>query len=163
MRQQLPPGAPATSKEAFAYIGAVRSPTINDMKVMVLVEASAKGMYDDLANAASVPAVAELLCANGREELGHAYRVSKAIKVLTGEAYPVPDLADNPYYEPMQNVSLSREMLEGLATLEAAGEPLYEAWAASVGDEDAAAIFRLNGAEETGHGRRMQEAAALMV
>ncbi|HTP78656.1 MAG TPA: hypothetical protein VMJ73_16960, partial [Rhizomicrobium sp.] len=62
---------PASSGEAFRHINAVTSPTIDDLKLMVYLEASGQVGYGDLAASANA-AVAELLNANGREEVAHA-------------------------------------------------------------------------------------------
>ena len=40
MTNLIPAGAPATIGEAFAHINAVTAPSIDDLKVMVLLEAA---------------------------------------------------------------------------------------------------------------------------
>ena len=39
---------------------------------------------------------------------------------------------------------------------------MYETWAASTSNEEAARLFRLNGKEEADHGNRLLEAAGLL-
>src|SRR5471032_768204 len=73
---------PASAGEAFRHINAVTAPTIDDLKLMVYLEASGEVGYGDLADGAP-EAVAKLLNANGREEVAHAHRVAKAIRLLT--------------------------------------------------------------------------------
>jgi len=57
----LPHNAPANLYEAFAYIGSVRHATIDDLKLMLLLEAAGKEMYDDLAADAADPEIRSLL------------------------------------------------------------------------------------------------------
>jgi rubrerythrin len=159
----LPPGAPATLNEAFAYIGAVTAPSIDDLKLMVVLEAAGKGLYDDLAAGVEDEAVRALLARNGREELAHAHRVSRAIGTLTEADYPVPAPAENPYLTgPAPKRAVDRAVLMALAEAEFAGENLYERWAANCANPEAAALFRQNGREETEHGLRLQQAANLL-
>ena len=70
---------PESAGEAFKHINAVTAPTLDDLKLMVYLEASGQVGYGDLANAAPNESVAKLLNANGREEVAHAHRVAKAI------------------------------------------------------------------------------------
>ena len=155
---ELSPKMPKTQSEAFAHIAAVKAPTIDDLKVMMLLEASAKGLYYDLADEAPNQAVADLLRKNGDEELKHAHRVRDAIEKLTGENVQVPSPEQNPYCEPPKPVTMTAEMLQGLAQTERDGETLYESWASSLNNEDAAALLRMNAKEERGHSERVQRA-----
>jgi hypothetical protein len=159
MPTQLPPGAPATIGEAFAHINGVTAPTVDDLKVMVLLEAAGLDLYRGISAGSDNPAVVALLEHNGREELAHSHRVAKAILAISGESYPPPEAADNPYLDgPMMEVPLTPEGLRGLSQGEFAGEGLYERWAANCDNAEAARLFRLNGGEERDHG----EAAELL-
>jgi hypothetical protein len=161
--QELPSGAPATLGEAFGLINATTHPGIDVLKVMVLVEAAGKRLYEDLADQVADPAVKALLCHNGREELAHAHRVARAIGALTGSDYPVPAPDANPYLaSPAPARPVTAAMLNQLAAAEFGGEALYEHWAANIGNPEAAALFRQNGIEESEHGARLQQAAALL-
>ncbi len=161
--QPLPQGAPATLNEAFGYITNLKTPTVEDMKVMVLVEAASKNLYEAIADGVSDPQAKALLQANGREELAHAHRVAKAIGAITGTDYPVPSPEDNPYLAaPLPQYEVNKAMLAGLAEVEFNGDNLYGAWAEHCGNAEAAALFRLNGREEIGHGERLQQASALL-
>lgn len=163
MPTQLPPGAPATIGEAFAHINSVTAPTVDDLKVMVLLEAAGLDLYRGMKAATDNSAVAALLEHNGREEMAHAHRVSKAIRAISGEDYPPPESADNPYLSgPIPAPPVTADALRGLARGEFGGEGLYESWAASSDNAEAARLFRLNGGEEREHGDRLLEAAALL-
>jgi rubrerythrin len=159
----IPEGCPGTLFEAFAHIAAAEAPTVDTLKVMVMVEAAGKALYDDMALGTDNAEVQALLRHNGREELAHAHRVAKAIGAITGTAYPVPGPAENPYLvTPPPRAAVTRESLLKLAEAEFGGEDLYARWASNVGVEEAAALFRLNGREETEHGGRLQQAAELL-
>ena len=97
MMINLPDDAPKTLGEAFARINSVTAPTITDLKVMVLVEAAGQTLYEKSAEGATDPRVKALLIENGHEEMKHARRAAEVVKLLTGEEFPAPDAADNPY------------------------------------------------------------------
>ncbi len=163
MTVALPAGAPQTLGEAFGYINTVTAPTIDDLKVMVLLEAAGLELYRSISAGSDNPAVVALLEHNGREEVAHSHRVAKAILAISGEPFPPPEDPDNPYLNgPMLEFPLTAEGLRGLAQAEVAGEQLYECWAANCDNAEAARLFRLNGKEEAEHGGRLLEAAALL-
>ncbi|MEO0033209.1 MAG: hypothetical protein RIS94_2967 [Pseudomonadota bacterium] len=160
----LEPGMPQTIGEAFAYIGTLTAPTITDLKVMVLVEAASETLYRATAEGTDNAGVIDLLHHNGREEMKHAHRVSQAIALLGGGDYPPPAAKDNPYLAlgtfPLG--AMTPEGLRKLAQGEFGGEALYEGWAAKVANAEAAELLRANGREETDHGNRLLQAAALL-
>lgn len=163
MAIQLPTGAPQTLSEAFGYIKELTEPTLDDLKMMVLVEAAGQELYFDMSAGSDNPEVVALLKHNGRDELAHSHRISKAILAISGESYPPPEASDNPYLQgPIPRAPLTVEGLRGLAEGEFDGEQMYEAWAASTSNEEAARLFRLNGKEEADHGNRLLEAAGLL-
>lgn len=163
MTTTLPSGAPTTMSAAFAHINSVTTPTVDDLKVMVMLEAAGLELYNHLAAATDNAAVAALLQHNGREEMAHAHRVSKAILAISGEEFLPPQSAENPYLmAEMPPMPVTSESLQSLADSEFAGENLYEGWAENIGNDEAARQFRLNGKEEADHGNRLHEAAALL-
>jgi rubrerythrin len=158
---QLPANAPDSVGAAFAHINAVTTPTIDDLKLMVFLEASGLTAYEELAAATTNAAVSELLRANGREEMAHAHRVSKVIKTLTGEDFPPPSAEQNPYARPSGR-AVDAQMLAGIVAAENNGNDLYETWARNTADAEAAALLRQNGKEEVRHGERAAQAMALL-
>ncbi len=163
MPVSIPEGSPQTLGAAFGHIYTIDKPTIDDLKVMVLVEAAGQTLYAETAKGTDHPGVKDLLNHNGREEMAHAHRVSKAIKALTGEDFPPPAAEDNPYLEgPIPSTPVTPEGLEKTAEAEFGGEALYAKWADSIGNDEAAALFRQNGKEESDHGNRLMDAAALL-
>src|SRR5579862_1519472 len=94
---EIPTGAPATLSEAFAHIATLDKPGIDELKVMVLLEAAGQELYRSMATGTDHAGVVAILEHNGREELAHGHRVAKAIRALSGEDYLPPAAADNPY------------------------------------------------------------------
>jgi rubrerythrin len=159
----LPQGAPQTLGEAFAHIYTVEKPSLTDLKVMVLVEAAGLTLYDETAKATDHEGVQALLRHNGREEMAHAHRVAKAIRAISGEDFPPPNAAENPYLSgPIPSAPVTPEGLKKTAEAEFGGDALYARWADATENAEAAALFRLNGSEESQHGNRLLEAAALL-
>jgi rubrerythrin len=158
----LPAHLPQTVDGASAHIYTVTRPSADDLKLMVCLEAAGQGFYGAFAEAAANDEVRAIFHKNGQEEMGHAHRVSRALKLLYDEEFEVPQPADNPYYAWPKDIVLSKEMIDGIAQQELAGDALYELWATNLGHEEAGRLLRLNGREERGHGERMQRAAALL-
>jgi rubrerythrin len=163
MMVAIPEGAPATLSEAFGHIYTVEAPSITDLKVMVLVEAAGLTLYEQTATGTDHQGVKDLLHHNGREEMAHAHRVSKAIRAMSGEDFPPPDAANNPYLTgPIPSTPVTPEGLRKTAEAEFGGDALYARWADATSNADAAALFRQNGKEESDHGNRLLAAAALL-
>ncbi len=163
MTVTIPVGSPQTLGAAFGHIYTVETPTIDDLKVMVLVEAAGLTLYENTAKGTDNQAVKDLLNHNGREEMAHAHRVSKAIRAISGEDFPPPAAADNPYLAgPIPSTPLTAEGLTKTAEAEFGGDALYARWADKIGNAEAAALFRQNGKEESDHGNRLLQAAALL-
>ena len=159
----IPEGAPDTLGAAFAHINAVTAPTLTDFKVMVLVEAAGQTLYDISAEGTDHPGVKALLKDNGVEEMKHARRVAEVIKLLSGEDFPPPPRDENPYLTGHIPVAtLTPEGLRKTAEAEFNGDQLYAGWAATITHPEAAALLRQNGVEESDHGNRLLQAAALL-
>jgi rubrerythrin len=158
---QLPASAPATSGEAFAHINAVTDPTIDDLKLMVYLEASGQTAYFEMAQSAPNSEIAKLLEANGREEMAHAHRVAGVIKLLSGEEFPVPAASENRYAVPSGR-KVDRALLEMLIGAETNGCTLYADWASHTSNPEAAAMLLQNGKEEVRHAERAAEALKLL-
>jgi rubrerythrin len=156
----IPAGRPTNMYEAFAYIGSVEEPTLDDFRLMVLLEAAGKSMYDDLADDVESPELKAMLRECGHEEWLHAERMSRAVEILSGVPYPVPAEGENPYLVGWVKPRLTRELTDSLAKAEAGGEAMYGGWAAQCGNAEVAALFRQSGREETDHARRLERISA---
>ena len=121
---KLPAHLPQTVDGAAAHIYAVSTPSSDDLKVMVFLEAAGQGFYGAVAEAAPNDEIRAIFSRNGQEEVGHAHRVSRAMKLLFDEDFGVPEPADNPYYAWPKDVVLSRAMIDGIAEQELAGDAL---------------------------------------
>jgi len=153
---------PQTSEAAFAYIGTIDTPSVDDLKLMVCLEASGLSFYKALAAGAPSKAISDLLSANGREEMAHARRLQKAIMILTGETFEIPSPDANPYDTAPASLPVDEKLLDNMATGEFGGELMYENWAAKIGNDEVAGLLRQNGKEERRHGERAQQAKALL-
>lgn len=158
----LPAGMPQTSEAAFAYIGTIDRPSVDDLKLMVCLEASGLSFYKALAAGAPSKAIGDLLAANGREEMAHARRLQKAIEILTGETFDIPAPDANPYDTAPATLPVDETLLDNMAKGEFGGELMYEGWAAKIGNDEVAKLLRQNGKEERRHGERAQQAKALL-
>jgi len=159
MDLDLPANAPKTTREAFDYIGKLgRGATVGDLKILALVEAVGLKLYEEIASKAEHPEVKKLLLANGREELGHAHRVSKAIELLTGKPFPIPAIEHNPMFTEISPMPITKAAFGGLVKAENSGGNLYENIASGFDNAEVVALLKLNGKEEVAHGARMQEA-----
>ena len=156
---ELPTNAPKTTNEAFAYIGKLaQGASVDDLKILALVEAVGLKLYEDIASRAGHPEVRKLLLANGREELAHAHRVSKAIEILSGKPFPIPAIEDNPMFTGISPMPITRAAFEGLVRGETSGGDLYDGIAASFDNAEVIALLKQNGKEEVQHGQRVQQA-----
>lgn len=155
----LPADAPKTTSEAFAWLGKLANgATVDDLKILALIEAIGLKLYEEIASRAEHPEVKKLLLANGREELAHAHRVSKAIEILTGKPFPIPAIEQNPLYTGIAPMPVTRAAFEGLVKAEFSGGDLYDAVASSFDNPEVVALFKQNGREEIQHGLRVQQA-----
>jgi len=162
MGMQLGPDAPTTSAEAFAYIQRLKDgATVDDLKVLALTEALGLELYEAMARKTDHPEAQALLRRAGREELGHAHRISKAIEILTGEAFPIPEIDAHPFYTPL-DTPITKESLLGIAKGEFAGEDLYKGVASRFTDPDVLKLLALNGQEERQHGERLHQVVELL-
>ncbi len=159
---KLPAHLPQTVDGAAAHIYGVTKPSIDDLTVMLFLEAAGQGFYGAFAEAAPNDEIRAIFSKNGQEEVGHAHRVSRALKLLYGEDLGVPEPAENPYYAWPKDVVLSQEMIHGIADQELAGDALYDLWATNLDHEEAGRLLRQNGKEEKGHGERMRRAAGML-
>jgi rubrerythrin len=158
----LPDHLPRTVDDATRYIYGVTTPTADDLKLMVCLEAAGQGFYGAFAEAATNDEVKAIFAKNGQEELAHAHRVNRALKLVFDIEFPVPEPTDNPFYAWPKGTVITKDMLQGIAQAELAGDALYDLWATNLGNEEAARLLRQNGKEEKGHGERMLHAASLI-
>ncbi|HSB95004.1 MAG TPA: ferritin-like domain-containing protein [Spongiibacteraceae bacterium] len=159
----IPAGYPDNQMEAFALLATRDKLSIDDLKILALLETAGEAFYFAAAAAVDNPEAKALLTRNGQEERGHAHRVLKAITLMGGEPYTLPDAEGNPYIQPMQlDGMISSELLAMIAQGEQDGDLQYQTWAAAEANEEIAKIYRQNGSEETRHGERVAQVATLL-
>lgn len=153
---------PPDFNSALAYLASVTQPTIDDLRLMVVVEASGECLYQELADSVDDGRIKDVLVQNGREEMAHAHRVAKAVQHLTREACAVPEHAQNPYCGRPEKRVFTAATCASMIAGEIGGEDLYTVWANSLTNPAAAELLRQNGAEERRHGERLQTIAHLL-
>lgn len=161
----IPAGYPDNQMEAFALLASRPKLSIDDLKILALLETAGEAFYFAAARAVNNEAARALLMRNGQEERGHAHRVLKAIALLGGEPYTLPEDADNPYIVPLQlDGMIDADLLAMIQKGEQDGDLQYQAWADAESDAnpEVAKIYRQNGSEETRHSQRLAEVAALL-
>ena len=98
---------------------------------------------------------------NGREEVGHARRIRKAIAIKLGADYePSADLLERFDVPLPETVGL--ELFPLIVKAELDGDAGYQRWADNEPDPEVARLLRLNGREETKHGERASQALAIL-
>ena len=167
---QLPDGYTADSQAAFALMKTRPRLSIDDLKVLALLESAAEQFYFGLAQQMTNAEARALLTRNGQEELGHAHRLVKAIRLLESEGnytrvhFELPGAAENPFLQtPAPSVAVTPDFLELFALGEADGDLQYHAWADAEPNAEVAKIYRQNGVEETRHGERLTQVRAMLL
>jgi len=131
------------------------------MELLFRLECSGEDFYYALADRVGNEEAAELLRRNGREELGHARRVQRAIGIKLGADFV-------PAGETLERFSIALPDTVGVDLLplvvqgEINGDAGYQRWADHEPDPEVARLLRLNGREETKHGERVTQAIAIL-
>jgi hypothetical protein len=102
-----------------------------------------------------------LLRKNGREELGHARRVQRAIAIKLGQDYEPPAEVQQRFAIPLPD-TIPLDIFPAIVQAELDGDAGYQQWAEQESDPEVARLLRLNGREETRHGERVQQALAIV-
>ena len=105
---------------------------------------------------------AELLRRNGREELGHARRVGRAIAIKQGHDFEPIGRAAGAVRDGAARHHRPRHAARSSSQGEQAGDAGYQKWADNEPDPEVARLLRLNGREETLHGERVTQAIAIL-
>lgn len=153
----IPENLPSDTMAAVQYLCGLERLSPDDMKLLILLEASGEVMYEALAKAVGSQEAQELLRKTGREEVGHAHRMQRVIKLVTGEEFEIPSLQENPYGVVPEFPPLSPEVMAIIRTTESDGGAQYKAWADHEPNDEAAALLRRNGVEEEQHAERAEK------
>ena len=158
----VPQGYPLDQVEAFSLLSTRNKLSLDDMKVLALLEAAGESFYFAAAAALDNQEASALLMRNGQEERGHAQRIIKALSLL-GEQYQLPADSDNPYVQPMDLKGIiNADLLAIIEQTEQDGDLQYQKWASAESNVEVAKILRQNGIEETRHGERVAQVMSLI-
>jgi len=148
----------ASAAQALAGLDQLDVPA---MELMYKLECSGEDFYNLLADRIGNDDAAMLLRRNGKEELGHARRIARAIAIKQGSSFePTPELQAR-YSVALPEV-VDPAMLPFIVAGEQAGDAGYQVWADNEPDPQVARLLRLNGREETLHGERVAQAIAIL-
>jgi rubrerythrin len=146
---------------ASVELGALDQLDVPALELLFKLECSGEDFYNALADRIGDEQAAELLRRNGREELGHARRVQRAIAIkLGGEYEPSSEVLER-FAIPLPD-TISPDLLPVIVQAEIDGDAGYQRWADNEPDPEVARLLRLNGREETTHGERVSEAIAIL-
>jgi rubrerythrin len=130
------------------------------METLYRLECSGEDFYNLLADRIGNDEAAELLRRNGREELGHARRIHRAISLKLGASTADGEVLER--FTVALPDTISPELLPAIVQGEIAGDAGYQKWADNEPDAEVARLLRLNGREETLHGERVTRAIAIL-
>ena len=148
----------ASASQALAGLEQLDVPA---MELMYKLECSGEDFYNLLADRIGNDEAAVLLRRNGKEELGHARRIARAIAIKQGSEFePSAELQER-YAVALPEV-IDPAMLPFIVAGEQAGDAGYQVWADNEPDPEVARLLRLNGREETLHGERVAQAIAIL-
>ena len=131
------------------------------LELLYKLECSGEDFYNLLAERIGNDEAAELLRRNGREEMGHARRVGRAIAIKLGHDHE-PSAEMQERYAIALPAAIDAAMLPGIVQGEQAGDAGYQKWADAEPDPEVARLLRLNGREETLHGERVTQVMAIL-
>lgn len=146
---------------ASAAIAQVDELDVAAMELLFRLECSGEDFYNALADRIDNDEAAELLRKNGREEMGHARRLQRAITIKVGGEYePSAEVLER-FAIPLPD-SISVDIFPIIVKAELDGDAGYQRWADKEPDPEVAELLRLNGREETKHGERVAEALTIL-
>jgi rubrerythrin len=142
-------------------LAAIEHLDVPAMELLYRLECSGEDFYNLLADRIDDERAADLFRRNGREELGHARRIQRAISLKLGRDYE-PDAAALTRFEVTLPDPIGPELLPAIVQGEISGDAGYQKWADNEPDPEVARLLRLNGREETRHGERVTQAIAIL-
>jgi rubrerythrin len=146
---------------AAASLDDLESLDVDALKVMYRVELAGEEFYERLAAAVPDDEAKTLLRRNGREERGHAERIRRMVGHKLGHDWE-PDESDRAPLAVNLPEPFPLELLPAIVQGELNGDAGYQRWAENEPDPEVQRLLRLNGREETIHGRRVEEVLAIL-
>jgi rubrerythrin len=144
-----------------AWLGELESLDVDALRSMFTLELAGEQFYNAMAERVDNEQAAELLRRNGREEAGHARRIERALAIKLGHEFtPTPDMVERPAIQLPERIGA--DLLRVIVQAEFDGDAGYQRWADNEDLPEVERLLRLNGREETIHGRRVEQAIALL-
>ena len=150
-----------TFLSASAELAAMEHLDVAALELLFRLECSGEDFYSTLADRVGNEEAAALLRRNGREELGHARRVQRAIGIKLDRDYEPSGDALERFPIVLPDI-VGADLLPLVVQGEIDGDAGYQRWADHEPDADVARLLRLNGHEETKHGERVTQAIAIL-
>jgi len=153
--------APLDFFSASAALAATEELDVAAMELLFKLENSGEDFYNALADRIGDERAADLLRRNGREEVGHARRIQRAIAIKVGGDYePSADVLER-FVIPLPD-TIGIDLLPLIIKAELDGDAGYQRWADRETDPEVERLLRLNGREETIHGERVTEVLGIL-
>ena len=146
---------------ASAKLAACTELDIEAMELLYRLEISGDNFYSALADRIGNDEAGDLLRKNGREEIGHARRVQRAIGIKIGKPYEPSAEVQTPFVIPLPD-EIGLELFPIIVKAELDGDAGYQHWADTETDPDVIELLRQNGREETVHGERVAKALEIL-
>jgi rubrerythrin len=146
---------------ANAALAATDELDVEAMRLLYRVEVSGEDFYNRLADRVGHDDAATLLRRNGREEMGHARRIHRALSLKLGEPFEPTAEMSTCFEIPLPD-QVGVDLFPIIIEAEVQGDAGYQRWADREDDPEIAKLLRRNGREETVHAQRATEALALL-
>jgi len=146
---------------AAARVAALDSLDVDGMELLFRVECSGEDFYFAIADRIGNDEAADLLRKNGREEVGHARRLQRAIALKLGREYQPSEETLTRFAIPLPD-QIDAAIFPAIVQAELDGDVGYQKWADREENPEVAKLLRQNGREETVHGERVRRVAELL-
>ena len=146
---------------AAARVAALDSLDVDGMELLFRVECSGEDFYFAIADRIGNAEAADLLRKNGREEVGHARRLQRAIALKLGREYQPSEETLTRFAIPLPD-QIDAAIFPAIVQAELDGDVGYQKWADREENPEVAKLLRQNGREETVHGERVRRVAELL-
>ena len=146
---------------AVAQVGEFETLDVAAMELLFRVECSGEDFYFALADRIGNDEAADLLRKNGREEVGHARRLQRAIALKLGREYEPTEEMQTRFSIPLPD-TIDATLFPVIVQAELDGDVGYQKWADLEENPEVAKLLRQNGREETLHGERVRKVVELL-